>query len=100
LRLPCSLPPYTSKCNPIEHRLFPHGSRACQGMIFDRVQTARDLIARTTTRTGLKVLAAILDQPYQTGRKVAKDFKSTMSIVFDDVLPQWNYTAVPEVQVI
>jgi len=67
---------------------------------FDSVQTVQDLIARTTTRTGLKLLAAILDPPYQTGRKVAQDFKATLSIVFDDVLPQWNYTAVPEVQVI
>jgi hypothetical protein len=24
-------PPYTSKYNPIEHRLFPHLTRACQG---------------------------------------------------------------------
>ncbi len=28
-------PPYTSTYNPIEHRLFPQVSRACQGMIFD-----------------------------------------------------------------
>jgi len=93
-------PPYTFKYNPIEHRLFPHVSRACQGMIFDTVQTIQDLIARTTTRTGLKMFTTTLDKPYQTGQKVAKDFKSTMKIVFDDVLPQWNYTAVPEVQVI
>ncbi|PZU92609.1 MAG: ISAzo13 family transposase, partial [Leptolyngbya sp.] len=51
-------------------------------------------------RTGLKVFTTILDKPYQTGRKVAEDFKATMTIVFDDLLPQWNYTAVPEVQVI
>ena len=25
-------PPYTSKYNPIEHRLFPHVTRACQGI--------------------------------------------------------------------
>lgn len=86
-------PPYTSKYNPIEHRLFPHVSRVCQGMIFDSVQTVQDLMARTTTRTGLNVFTTLLDKPYQTGRKVAEDFKSTMKIVFDEVLPQWNYTA-------
>ena len=82
-------PPDTSKYNPIEHRLFPHVSRACQGMIFERVQTVHDLIARTTTRIGLKVFTAILDQPYRMGRKGAKDCKATMSmsITFDDVLP-------------
>src|SRR5208337_4018328 len=27
-------PPYCSKYNPIEHRLFPHLTRACRGVIF------------------------------------------------------------------
>ncbi len=93
-------PPYTSKYNPIEHRLFPHVSRVCQGVIFDSVQTVQQLMATATTRTGLKVFTTILDKTYQTGRKVADDFKSNMKIVFDPFLPQWNYTAKPELQVI
>ena len=93
-------PPYLSKYNPIEHRLFPHVTRVCQGVIRHSVQLLQDLIATTTTRTGLKVFTTILDKPYQTGRKVAENFKSTMKIVFDQYLPQWNYTAKPELQVI
>jgi len=93
-------PPYTSKYNPIEHRLFPHVSRVCQGVIFDSVQTVQELMATATTRTGLNVFVTILDKTYQTGRKVAEDFKSNMKIVFDEFLPQWNYTAKPELQVI
>ena len=93
-------PPYTSKYNPIEHRLFPHISRVCEGVIFDSVQTVQQLMAKATTRTGLQVFTTILDKTYQTGRKVAKDFKSDMKIVFDQSLPQWNYTAKPELQVI
>jgi len=93
-------PPYTSKYNPIEHRLFPHVSRVCQGMIFDRVQTVQELMAKATTRTGLQVFTSLLDKTYQTGRKVAQDFKANMKIVFDEFLPQWNYTAKPELQVI
>jgi hypothetical protein len=57
-------------------------------------------MATATTRTGLKVFTTILAQTYQTGRKVAEDFKSNMKIVFDEFLPQWNYTAKPELQVI
>ena len=38
----------------------------------------------------------VLDRVYQTGRKVTEDFKQTMKIVFDDYLPQWNYTAQPQ----
>ena len=89
-------PPYTSKYNPIEHRLFPHISRVCQGVIFQSVEMLRELLAKTTTRTGLKVFATVLDKAYETGRKVAKDFKQTMMIEFDDYLPRWNYTAKPQ----
>lgn len=89
-------PPYTSKYNPIEHRLFPHLSRVCQGVIFERVEIMRDLMAKATTQTGLTVVATVVDKVYETGRKVADDFKQTMQIVFDQYLPQWNYTAKPQ----
>ena len=89
-------PPYTSKYNPIEHRLFPHLTRVCQGVIFERVEIVRDLMAKATTQTGLTVVATVVDKVYETGRKVADDFKQTMQIVFDQYLPQWNYTAKPQ----
>ena len=41
------------------------------------------------------VVVNILDTVYQTGRKVADDFKAKMRIIFDEVLPQWNYRAIP-----
>lgn len=89
-------PPYTSKYNPIEHRLFPHVTRACQGVILHSVELLQGLIAKTTTKRGLKVFTTILDKCYETGRKVAEDFKETMSIVFDEALPKWNYVVRPE----
>ena len=88
-------PPYTSKYNPIEHRLFPHVTRACQGVIFTSVALVKELMEKTHTQTGLHVFVQILDQVYETGRKVAATFKQTMRIVFDEVLPQWNYRAMP-----
>jgi hypothetical protein len=88
-------PPYTSKYNPIEHRLFPHVTRACQGVVFTSVALVKSLIEKTHTQTGLKVFVHILDKVYQTGRKVAADFKQMMRIVFDDYLPVWNYQAIP-----
>ncbi len=89
-------PPYTSKYNPIEHRLFPHLTRVCQGIIFDSVEMVKDLMAKAKTCTGLRVLTTILDRVYKTGRQVTADFQQTMKIVFDDYLPQWNYTAQPQ----
>lgn len=89
-------PPYCSKYNPIEHRLFPHVTRACQGVIFKSVELVRELMANTHTKQGLWVTVEIIDKVYQTGRKVAADFKEKMRIVFDDYLSKWNYTAIPE----
>ena len=51
---------------------------------------------KTTTKTGLKVIACIVNKVYETGRKVAKDFKENMRIVFDEKLRRWNYVAVPK----
>ena len=88
-------PPYCSKYNPIEHRLFPHVTRACQGVIFTSIALVKTLMEKTKTSKGLKVVVQIIEKAYQTGRKVAEDFKANMRIVFDTVLPQWNYRALP-----
>ena len=88
-------PPYTSKYNPIEHRLFPHITRNCQGIIFKTIDLVNNLMEQTTTSKGLNVVSRILDKTFETGRKVAKGFKENMKIKFDDFLPKWNYVAVP-----
>ena len=89
-------PPYCSKHNPIEHRVFAHVTRACQGVIFHTLDIAKQFIERTKTSTGLRVTVRILNKIYVTGRKYAADFKKTMKIVFDDYLPDWNYCAIPD----
>jgi hypothetical protein len=88
-------PPYTSKWNPVEHRVFPHLTRAMQGVILTSHQLVQTLLERATTRTGLKVVVNIIEKTYQTGRKVADNYKETMRIIFDDFLSQWNYRAIP-----
>jgi len=93
-------PPYCSKYNPIEHRLFSHVTRACQGVLFTSVKLVKELIEKTKTSKGLKVFVKVIETIYQTGRKVAVDFKQTMRIVFDDFLPAWNYRAIPIAKVI
>lgn len=89
-------PPYCSKYNPIEHRLFPHVTRACQGVVFKSVAVVKELMARTKTKQGLRVTVNVIDKVYQTGRKAADSFIENMPIIFDDYLPKWNYTAVPQ----
>jgi hypothetical protein len=89
-------PPYCSKHNPIEHRVFPHVTRACQGVIFHSVDIAKQFIERAKTTAGLRVTVGILEKVYATGRKYAQGFKKTMKIVFDEHLPKWNYRAIPQ----
>jgi hypothetical protein len=89
-------PPYCSKYNPIEHRLFPHVTRACRGVIFRTLEVARYYMAKTETTTGMKVDVSVLDKVYETGRKCAAGFKESMKIVFDKILPKWNYRAVSQ----
>ena len=88
-------PPYCSKYNPIERRLFPQVTRACQGVIFTSIALVKKLMEKTHTSKGLQVVVKIIEHVYQTGRKVAEDFKANMRIVFDTVLPRWNYRVLP-----
>ena len=88
-------PSYCSKYNPIERRFFPHVGRACQGLLFDTLETAIRLMRRATTSTGLQTTVNVIRRSYELGRQVAANFKAEMSIVFDEILPNWNYRAVP-----
>jgi hypothetical protein len=89
-------PAYWAQFNPIERRFFPHVTRACQGVLFDTLETVVHLMRKTSTQTGLTVSVQVMNKLYETGRKVAHDFKAHMKIVFDRVLPKWNYRAVPQ----
>jgi hypothetical protein len=89
-------PPYCSRHNPIEHRLFPHITRACQGVVFHSVAIAKHFMEQAKTSQGLKVTVAVLAGVYATGKKCAANFLQTMKIVFDDFLPRWNYRAIPQ----
>ena len=89
-------PAYCSKFNPIERRLFCHVTRACQGVLFDSLQTVIALMRKTSTQTGLSVTVRVIDKVYEAGRKVADTFKKNMPIVFDTFLPKWNYRVVPQ----
>lgn len=85
-------PPGCSKYNPIEHRLFCHLTRSLRGVVLRTIEVARELIARTTTATGLRVVSEIANHAYETGRKATRAFLEQMPIQFHHVLPQLNYT--------
>lgn len=86
-------PPYCSKWNPIEHKMFPHVSKAIRGANMTSVKTLGEHINRTKTKTGLSVEVNISKKTYTLKRKVQDGFKENMPIEFDDYLPKWNYVA-------
>lgn len=87
-------PTYCSKYNPIERRFFPHVTRACQGMLLDTIETAVRLMRKTKTRTGLTSSVHVINKVYNKGRKVRDNFLETARILYDTILPKWNYTAL------
>jgi Rhodopirellula transposase DDE domain len=88
-------PPYTSKWNPIEHRVFPHVTRVLEGVPLNTVVEAKCKIESAKTKTGLTVTADIIQKTYETGKTVAKDFIRNIKIKFENSVPQLNYTISP-----
>jgi hypothetical protein len=88
-------PSYCSKYNLIERRLFPHIGRDCTGM-FDRLETVVELMRKATTSTGLKTTVNVIRRMYETGRNATDEIKHNLKIVFDGLLPKWNYRATPQ----
>ena len=87
------LPPYCSKYNPIDHRLFCHLSRSLKGMLCRSVETVRDALARTTTSTGLQVIVEVARRTYEAGVKATQAFRDNEPTLRDKYLPLFNYVA-------
>jgi len=91
----CHYPPYVSKWNPIEHRVFPHVSRAMEGVMLESHEQVQALIERATTKTGLKVTANIIKKAYNIGQVVSKKALDYINIKYDAVVPGLNYSISP-----
>ena len=84
-------PPYCSKYNPIERRLFPHIARACSGMLFDCIETVVGLMRKASTATGLTTTVNVIRHEYEIGRNATEEMKQNLRIIYDDILSNWNY---------
>jgi len=88
-------PPGTSKWNKIEHRLFCHITQNWRARpLIDRIAVV-ELIAATTTKTGLTVESALDTRTYQKGIKVTKAQMDSLDIHGDKFHPEWNYAVIP-----
>ena len=91
----CHYPTGTSKWNPIEHRLFGPISVNWAGKPLGAFETMLSYIRGTSTQTGLKVMAHLLDGQYEKGVKVSDQQMEALELERHQVCPNWNYTIRP-----
>ena len=91
-------PPYCSKFNPIEHRLFSQITRSWNGAPLMSVEDAAKRAEMTTTKPGLKVYADINTKTYEIKRPVDESYERRLAwqVVHSPVLPKWNYLIKPD----
>lgn len=91
----CHFPPGTSKWNKIEHRMFCHITASWRGKPLESHAVIVSLIAGTSTRSGLRVRAALDKRRYPLGIKVTDDELSELKIRPARFHGDWNYTILP-----
>jgi hypothetical protein len=84
-------PPGTSKWNQIEHRMFSAISMNWRGKPLTSLEVIVNLIANTTTESGLKINATIDDNEYSIGEKVLDEELESLNILHHEFQPKWNY---------
>jgi transposase len=91
----CHFPPGTSKWNKIEHRLFSFITKNWRGKPLVSHEVIVNLIAATTTRTGLRVQSQLDTGKYPKGVKVGKQEFAAIQLHPDSFHGEWNYTIMP-----
>ena len=91
----CHFPPGTSQWNQIEHRMFSHIRMNWRGKPLFSHEVVVNLIAGTTTRTGLKIEAELDTHAYPKGIHVTDQELEKIKIERADFHGEWNYTILP-----
>ena len=91
----CHFPPGTSKWNKIEHRLFSFITKNWRARPLASLEVIVNLIARTTTKTGLTVKARLDTNHYPTRIKVTDEQMAQLRLKRHSFHGDWNYTLSP-----
>jgi hypothetical protein len=91
-------PPYCSKYNPIEHRLFPNITNAWKGVILESVERAIAVLNERTRnlKSGLKISINRCFKLFEKGRTVSQEAIQNWCIKTDILHARWNYRFIPE----
>jgi hypothetical protein len=91
----CHFPPGTNKWNKIEHRMFSYIRMNWRGTPLISHEVIVNLIASTTTQTGLKIEAEIDTNLYPKGLRVTDEELKKINIQKANFHGEWNYTILP-----
>lgn len=91
----CHFPPGTSKWNKIEHRMFCQITQNWRGRPLLSRQVVVNLIGQTTTKTGLRLKAALDENTYPTKQKVSAAEMAAIKITRHEFHGEWNYYISP-----
>ena len=89
-------PPGTSKWNKIEHRMFSYISKNWRARPLETLEVIVNLIASTTTTTGLRIKCGVDNNIYKTGIKVSDEILGGVNIIRNAFCEKWNYTILPK----
>jgi hypothetical protein len=91
----CHFPPATSKWNKIEHRMFSFVSLNWRGKPLESLEVIINLIAATTTSTGLKIYAQLDERTHEKGVEVSDQQLAAVRITRNAFHGEWNYAISP-----
>ena len=91
----CHFPPGTSKWNKIEHRMFSQISKNWRGRPLETLQIIVNLIASTSTTSGLTIQCQLDQNHYPKGIKISDSQLASVNASGDEFHPNWNYTIAP-----
>jgi len=91
----CHFPPGTSKWNKIEHRLFSFITKNWRARPLVSLEVIVNLIANTTTKTGLTVKASLDTNRYPTKIKITDQQMAQLRLKRHPFHGEWNYTLSP-----
>jgi hypothetical protein len=91
----CHFPPGTSKWNKIEHRMFCQITQNWRGRPLISRQVVVNLIAQTTTKTGLRIHAGLDENTYPTKQQVSDAEMEAIKITRNQFHGEWNYYISP-----
>lgn len=91
----CHFPPGTSKWNKIEHRLFSFISQNWRGKPLVSHEVIINLIAATTSKTGLEVKSALDPNSYPDKIRITDQQMAELRLKRDAFHGDWNYRLLP-----